>query len=223
MPTITVHHLENSRSHRVLWLLEELGLDYDIVEYARDPRTMRAPPELRQLHPLGKAPVVTIDDVVLAESGAIIEHFVELAGQLAPPSGTPEHRRYRYWLHYAEGSLMSPLLVRLIFDQISNAKLPFFVKPIAKGIVDKVESNFTRPELQNHFAFIEAELDGRPYFAGDDFSAADIQMSYAVQAGVARARLGDLPNASAWLARIQQRPAYQRAEQRGGANEIPGA
>ena len=135
---LIVHHLNNSRSQRILWLLEELGLPYEIVKYQRDPQTMLAPPELRRVHPLGKSPVVTVDGLTLAESGAIIETLVERYGdvRLAPPPGSPEAVRYRYWLHYAEGSAMPPLLLKLIFDRIGSAKMPFFAKPVAKGIVD---------------------------------------------------------------------------------------
>ena len=163
MATITVHHLENSRSLRILWLLEELGLPYDLVEYPRDPVTMRAPPALARLHPLGKASVVTVkegeaDPYVLAESGAIIEHFVEAEGRLAPPRGTAEHRAYRYFMHYAEGSLMPPLLLKLITGNVRTAKVPFLVKPVAKGIADKIDGTFTDPELKRHFDFLGGEL-----------------------------------------------------------------
>jgi glutathione S-transferase len=155
---ITVHHLNNSRSQRVLWLLEELELPYDIVRYERDPKTMLAPPELRKVHPLGKSPVVTTDEgLVLAESGAIIETLIERHGQgrLAPAAGSAEALRYRYWLHYAEGSAMPPLLLKLIFDRIESSKMPFFVKPVARMIAGKAKAGFVAPNLKTHLDFME--------------------------------------------------------------------
>lgn len=217
MPEIVVHHLEASRSLRLLWLLEELELDYEIRTYPRNPETMRAPPELRELHPLGKAPIVTIDGSVLAESGAIIEHVVARFGErLRPPEGTEALDRYRYFMHYAEGSLMAPLLVRLIFDKIRSARLPFFIKPISNTIVSKVDASFTMPEITRHTEFLEGTLADRPWFAGEDFTAADIQMIYPVEALFARGRSGGTPNLQAWLERAQARPAYQRAVDKGG-------
>lgn len=218
MPEIVVHALEKSRATRILWLLEELGVAYTIRSYARD-KNFRAPPELRAIHPLGKSPVVTVDGEVLAESGAIIEELVDTLGdgRLRPELGTPERRRYRYWLHYAEGSLMTPLLVKLITSRIRTAKVPFFVKPIARGIADKTDGNYTDPELQTHFAHIEAHLGEHDYFAGDAFSAADIQMAYGLVAGVDRAGLGgEVPNIAGWIDRIKGRDAYARAVEAGG-------
>ena len=218
MTTITVHHLNQSRSQRILWLLEELGLPYDIVRYQRDPKTMLAPPELKRIHPLGKSPVVVVDGEVLAESGAIIETLVERfgAGRLAPAPGTPEATRYRYWLHYAEGSAMPPLLLKLVFDRIASAPMPFFAKPVARGIVGKVMAGFVGPQLALHLGYMEGELKARDWFAGTTFSAADIQMSYPVQAAQERAGLTatDHPRLTAWLARIQARPAWMRARAR---------
>ncbi len=219
MQDIVVHHLERSRSHRVLWLLEELGLSYRLETYQRDPKTSRAPKALRAIHPLGKAPVVTFDDagtrVVLAESGAIIETLAEHVGKLMP-SGGAEARRARYYLHYAEGSLMPPLLVRLIFDKLSTAKVPFFIKPIVGGIVKKVDAAFTTPELELQFSFLDAELASREFLAGD-FSAADIQMSYPVVAGLARIDgTSRYPHVAAYATRLAARPAYQHAIKVGG-------
>lgn len=219
MPSVTVHHLERSRSHRVLWLLEELGVPYAIETYLRDPETMRAPPSLKEVHPLGKSPVVAIDGTIYAESGAILEHLVERFGEgrLRPAPDSDDHRRYRFFLHYAEGSVMPPLLVRLITDKVKGAKLPFFVKPIAKGIVAKIEESYTGPEIAGHLRFLEAELADRAFFAGDAFTAADVQMSYPIEAARERGGLGpSSPNLMAWLARIHERPAYQRAIERGG-------
>ena len=217
---LTVHHLNNSRSQRILWLLEELALPYEIVRYQRDAKTMLAPPELRRVHPLGKSPVVTSDDgLTLAESGAIIETVVERygQGQLAPVAGTPEALRYRYWLHYAEGSAMPPLLLKLVFDKIENTPMPFFVKPIAKAISGKAKSGFITPQIATHLDFMEAELGKSLWFAGDTFTGADIQMSFPVEAAQARGGLNaSRPKLMAYLERIHARPAYQRALERGG-------
>jgi len=223
MPDIVVHHLNNSRSQRVLWLLEELGLDYRIERYQRDPETMLAPDTLRRVHPLGKAPVIQDGATTLAETGAIIEYIVERygAGRLAPPPGSPERLRYTYWLHYAEGSAMPPLLLKLIFDRIESAKLPFFVRPIARGISRKVNGLFIGPQLKLHLDFIEAELGKGTWFAGDAFSAADIQMSFPMEIAVARGVLDvSRPNLTRYLDRIHARPAYQRALERGGPYEL---
>jgi glutathione S-transferase len=216
---LTLHHLNNSRSQRVLWLLEELGLDYQIQRYQRDATTMLAPASLRAVHPLGKSPVLTDGDMVLAESGAIVEAVIEQhgKGRLAPALGTPERLRYRYWLHYAEGSAMPPLLLKLIFDKIENTKMPFFVKPIAKAISANVKKSFILPQLKTHLDFMEAELGKSLWFAGDEFSGADIQMSFPIEAAQARGGLdSSRPNLMAYLARIRERPAYQRALEKGG-------
>ena len=216
---ITVHHLNNSRSQRVLWLLEELKLDYEVIRYERDEKTMLAPPALRKIHPLGKSPVISDGDITVAESGAIIEYLVDGPGkgQLKPEHGTAEQRRYTYWLHYAEGSAMPPLLMSLVFARIPKQPMPFFVRPIARGIADKVLTNFVNPQLKAHHDFLESELRDRDWFAGRHFTAADIQMSFPVEALAARGGLkkgkGML---GAWLERIHDRPAYQRALLRGG-------
>ncbi|MBB3179727.1 glutathione S-transferase [Variovorax sp. Sphag1AA] len=217
---ITVHHLDNSRSQRVLWLLEELGVPYEIVRYQRDPKTMLAPTSLRAVHPLGKSPVVTTEDgVTLAESGAIVETLIERYGQgrLIPPAGTPEAIRYRYWLHFAEGSAMSPLLLKLVFDRIEKARMPFFAKPIAKSIAQKAKTSFVMPNIRAHLDYIEAELGKSLWFAGDSFTGADIQMSFPVEAAAARGGLdASRPKLMAYLERIHARPAYQRGLERGG-------
>jgi glutathione S-transferase len=216
---ITVHHLNNSRSQRVLWLLEELGLPYEIQYYQRDPQTMLAPPELRAVHPLGKSPVITDGEVTVAESGAIVEYLVQTYGQgrLVPAEGTADKRRWTYWLHFAEGTAMSPLLMKLVFGRIQTAPMPFFVKPIAKGIAAKVLGSFVEPNLRSQLDFMEAELAQRAWFAGDEFSAADIQMSFPLEAAAQRAGLNaSRPHLMAWLGRIHARPAYQRALERGG-------
>jgi glutathione S-transferase len=217
---ITVHHLNNSRSQRVLWLLEELGLEYEVKRYQRDAKTMLAPPELRAVHPLGKSPVIADGENALAESGAIIEYLVERYGngRLIPPPQTPERLRYTYWLHYAEGSAMTPLLLSLIFRRMPTAPMPFFVRPLVRGIADKVKGSFVDPQLKLHFDYMESELARQVWFAGDEFSAADIQMSFPLEAGQARGLIdGSRPQLAAFLERAHARPAYQRAMKRGGA------
>lgn len=217
---LTVHHLNNSRSQRVLWLLEELGLPYEVVRYERDPKTMLAPPALKAVHPLGKSPVVVTEDgLVLAESGAIIETVIERYGQgrLAPPPGGAEALRYRYWLHYAEGSAMPPLLLQLMFGRIEQARMPFFAKPIARSIASGARKAFILPSIRTHLDFMEGELGKGEWFAGDHFTGADIQMSFPVEAARARGGLDESrPRLMAWLDRIHARPAYGRALERGG-------
>ncbi|RYZ01790.1 MAG: glutathione S-transferase [Comamonadaceae bacterium] len=222
---IVVHHLNNSRSQRVLWLLEELQLPYELRRYERDPKTMLAPPELRAVHPLGKSPVISDGELTLAESGAIIEYLADryAAGRLAPPAGTPERIRYSYWMHYAEGSLMPPLLLKLVFDQVEAARMPFFVKPVARGIADKVRNAFVLPNLRAHLDFLERELESADWFAGPEFSAADVQMSFPLEAARARGGLdAKRPRLMAWLERVHARPAYRKALERGGPYEIMG-
>ncbi len=216
---IIVHHLNHSRSQRILWLLEELGLAYEIRRYERDAKTMLAPPALREVHPLGKSPVITDGDLMLAESGAIIDYLVERygAGRLSPPAGTPEKLRYTYWLHYAEGSAMSPLLLKLVFDKIEKAPMPFFVKPIAKAISGKAKSSFIEPQIRQHLDYLEAELGKGAWFVGDEFSGADIQLSFVAEAAAARGGLNNSrPRLMNYLERIHARPAYVRALERGG-------
>ncbi|MGF6985708.1 glutathione S-transferase [Paraburkholderia atlantica] len=219
---LTVHHLNNSRSQRVLWLLEELSVPYGIKRYERDPKTMLAPPELRAVHPLGKSPVITDAGLTIAESGAIVEYLVDRygAGRFAPPPGTPERLRYTYWLHYAEGSAMPPLLLKLIARRIANASMPFFAKPIARKIAASLQANFVDPQLKLHFGYIDNELSATGWFAGNDFTAADVQMSFPLEAATARGITAQLPAISAFLQRIHARPAYQRALERGGKYEI---
>jgi glutathione S-transferase len=222
---ITVHHLETSRSQRVLWLLEELGVPYELKIYKRDPRTRLAPPELKQVHPLGKSPVITDGALVVAESGAILEYLAEtygdqargdLAGLLATP-GTPEHRQLRFWMHYAEGSLMNWLVMKLVFMTIPTQPMPFFVKPIARQLCNKVQAKLIDPNLKTSMDFMESHLGKNTWFAGEQMSLADFQMSFAVAALLARSNAArQCPNIAAWLARIEARPAYQRALAKGG-------
>ena len=214
---ITVHHLNNSRSQRVLWLLEELGVPYEIKRYQRDPKTMLAPASLRAVHPLGKSPVITEAGLTLAESGAIIEYLAEREGRLVPTLGSPEWKRYRYWMHYAEGSLMPPLLLKLVFDRIEKAKAPFFVRPVMRGIARTAKQSFVEPQIRLHLDYLEGELAKSTWFAGEEFSAADIQMSFPIEGAAARGGLdASRPNLIAFLERVHARPAYQRALQRGG-------
>lgn len=220
---ITVHHLNNSRSQRVLWLLEELGLDYTVIRYQRDRQSMLAPPELSKIHPLGKSPVVVDGDETLAESGAILEYLVErydTAHAFAPSPGTSERLRYRYWMHYAEGSAMPPMLLSLVFSRLKQAPMPFFAKPVAARIADKAMAGFVGPQLKLHLDYMENELGKAQWFAGNNFSAADIQMSFPLEAAAARAGLEGRPRMRAFLERIHARPAYQRALEQGGPFDL---
>ncbi|HDY98685.1 MAG TPA: glutathione S-transferase [Pseudomonas sabulinigri] len=222
---IVVHHLNNSRSQRILWLLEELGLEYEVKRYERDPKTMLAPPELKAIHPLGKSPVITDGELTLAESGAIIEYLVDKYGQgrLAPAAGSVERLRFTYWLHYAEGSAMSPLLLKLVFNKVESSPMPFFVKPFAKGIARKVKGSFVEPQIVQHLDYLNGELAATGWFSGDEFSAADVQMSFPLEAAAARGGLdGKWPNLMAFLQRIHERPAYKKALERGGEYDIIG-
>ena len=214
---ITVHHLERSRSQRVLWLLEELGLEYDIVRYKRDPKTLLAPAELRAVHPLGKSPVLVDGDLTLAESGAILEYLVGRNGEgLAPARGTPEHLRYTYWMHYAEGSMMPLLVLKLVAERIRTSPVPFFVRPVTRTISKRLSTSFVDPQLNRHLDHVEREMSGRSWFAGDSFSVADIQMSYPIEAADFRGVLGSRAQLGRFLTTIRARPAYQRALARGG-------
>jgi glutathione S-transferase len=220
---LTVHHLNNSRSQRILWLLEELGVPYEVRRYERDAATMLAPPELKAIHPLGKSPVIVDGDAVVAETGAIIEYLVDRygTGRLVPAAGSPEKLRYTYWLHYAEGSLMTPLLLRLVFNRLGSAPMPFFARPIARGIAAKVRGSFIDPQLRLHFDFVERELGRSTWFAGEAFTAADVQMSFPIEAAAARGVVdATRPCLTSFLTRIHERPAYRRALERGGAYSI---
>ena len=214
---VIVHHLNNSRSQRLLWLLEELGVLYDIKRYQRDPKTMLAPPELRKVHPLGKSPVITDGDVTLAESGAIMEYVLEKfgRGRLMPKPNSPEKLRFTYWMHFAEGSAMPPLVMKLVLDRMGKA--PLLVRPIAKAIVSRVHKGFIEPNINRQLDYMEAELSRSTWFAGSEFTAADIQMSFPVEAAAARAGLdARRPKLMEFLARIHAREAYRAALERGG-------
>ena len=222
---ITLYHLETSRSQRILWLLEELGVPYELKIYARDKATKLAPPALKAIHPLGKSPVITDGDEVIAESGAIIEYLVETYGQqpdsdlahLQPAPGTPAHRQCRFWMHYAEGSLMNWLVMKLVFGSIPTQPMPFFVRPVARAICTGVQQRLIDPNLATAVAFIEAHLGQHAWFAGPEITMADFQMSFAVEALASRAsQAGASPHLQAYLQRMRARPAYQRALAKGG-------
>ena len=222
---LTLHHLENSRSQRILWLLEELGVDYKIKRYKRDPKTSLAPPSLMKVHPLGKSPVITDDDITVAESGAIIEYLVGTYddGRLLPPENTPERLAYTYWLHYAEGTIMPFLLLSLILGKIETAPMPFFIKPVARGITGKVRSGFLNQNITRNLEFMEMTLNQSTWFCGEAMTAADIQMSFPVEAAEVRTDLArDYPSLKAWLERIHALPAYRAALKKGGPYELMG-
>ena len=217
---IVVHHLNNSRSQRVLWLLEELGLEYEVRRYQRNAKTMLAPPELRAVHPLGKSPVIEDAGQVMAESGAIIEYLAERYGEgrLAPVAGTPERLRYRYWMHFAEGTAQPPLLLKLLFDRLDKGPMPFFVRPVARAIAQRAKGSFVQPNIERNLDFMEGELAKSEWFAGSEFSAADVQMSFPLEAARVRGGLDEKrPRLMSFLERIHARPAYHRAVEKGGA------
>lgn len=216
---LVVHHLDRSRSHRVLWLLEELGVPYELKTYQRL-SNLRAPESLRAIHPLGKSPVVTDGSKVIAESAVILEYLLDTygRGRLRPTAGTEDFDRYRYFLHYAEGSVMNPLLLKLIFSMMPKQPMPIFVKPVASAIASKVLTTVVDPQLKLHLDFSERELAARPWFAGADFTAADVQMSFPIEAASARTKDFDrtYPRLSDFVARARARDGYRRAEERGG-------
>jgi glutathione S-transferase len=221
---LTVHHLNNSRSQRILWLLEELGCEYEVKRYPRDPRTLLAPPQLRAVHPLGKSPVLTDGERTLAESGAIIEYLLDTYGEgrLRPVPGSEARLRYSYWLHYAEGSAMPPLLLKLVFQRLPKAPVPALLRPLVRTVAARAQDSFIDPQLKTHIAYWEGELTRFAWFAGDEFSAADIQMSFPVAAATARCGAAIGEKVRAFTSRIQARAAYQRALERGGPFELPG-
>ncbi len=217
---IIIHHLNNSRSQRILWMCEEIGIVYQVKHYQRDSKTQLAPQELFDVHPLGKSPVITDEsngDVTIAESGAIIEYLAQNYGkELIPELGTDEYRQYIYWLHFAEGSLMPQMLLKLIFDKIKTAPMPFFVKPIAKGIANKVMDGYVGPNINNNMDFIENHLKENKWFAGDKLSGADIQMSFPLEAAMASNKSGGYPAIANYVDKIHARDAYKKALEIGG-------
>lgn len=220
---ITVHHLENSRSHRVIWLLEEMGAEYEVKRYARDPKTQLAPPELKAVHPLGKSPVITDGDETVAETGAIIEYLLEEhgEGQLIPPRRSAEYRRYSYWMHAAEGSVMPLVVMKLVFKATTKKPVPIMVRPITRAVASEVGKSYIDPSLDSILEYIEDQFADTPWFAGEEFSAADIMMSFPCEA--ADALIGitrKYPLIADFLNRAKARPAYQRALEKGGHYDL---
>ncbi|RUR29008.1 glutathione S-transferase family protein [Vreelandella nanhaiensis] len=221
---IHVHHLEKSRSHRILWLLEVLELDYDIHVYQRDTQTQQAPESLKSIHPLGKSPVITDEELVIAESGAIIDYLIQQYGdERIQPSADDirEWVEYRYWLHYAEGSLMPLLVMQLAFKKMPKQS-PWFIKPLVKGIGDTVSQRFLSPQIKQHLNVIEAHLANKGNFAGEWPSGADIQMSFPLQAIKATQSLVAYPAIAEFVQRIDGDPAWRRAVERAGPLTMPG-
>lgn len=220
---LTVHHLNQSRSQRVLWALEELGVPYQIVRYQRE-KTMLAPESLKKVHPLGKSPVIDDDGLIVAESGAILEYLQEKydSEQRFKPQEMPQKQDYRFWLHYAEGSLMPLLLMKLVFASLGKPPVPFGVRSIGKMLGKGVQKAYLNRQIETHARFIEAELEQRSWFAGNQLSMADIQMSFPVFALLARGGVENLPNLRAWKKRVEMRPAWQRAIVQGGPFDLPG-
>lgn len=214
---IIVHHLENSRSQRVLWLLEELGVDYEVKRYNRDPKTMLAPPELKAIHPLGKSPVIEDNGLIIAETGAIFEYILQTyaAGRLSAPAGTPEARKLTYWLHYAEGSAMPPLLLKLVFMRLPE-NVPGLLRGLIRKVTGQVEQQLIDPQLASHLAYWEGELAPTGWFVGGEFTAADIMMSFPLEAAASRGGAGKSAAVTDFLNRIHARAAYQRALEAGG-------
>mgnify|MGYP006377739099 CR=1 FL=1 len=222
---LTLHHLETSRSQRILWLLEELKIPYVVEIYKRDPQTRLAPPALKAIHPLGKSPVITDGEITVAESGAILEYLVETYGHLGkkelanltPAIGTEEHRQCRFWMHYAEGSLMNWMVMKLVFTTIPTQPMPFFVRPIASGMCKQVLKKLVDPNVTSGLAFMDQHLASHQWFAGDTLTVADFQMSFAVEAALARGSdASQYPHLQAYRERMLKRPAYQRAIKVGG-------
>lgn len=224
-PRVVVHHLEKSRSHRVLWLLEELGVPYRLQMHPRDPASRLAPASLRAVHPLGKAPVIELDGEVVAESAHILETLAETFEDVARAQGltlipalrTPAHRRYRFWLHYAEGSLMNWLVMQLVFRNLPRQPMPFFVRPVARGLCRAVQQRLIQPNLSTALAYIDSQLAQQPWFAGEQLTLADVQMAFAVEALVSLVDQAPAhPHVQAYLERVHARPAWQRALAQGG-------
>lgn len=215
---LTVHHLENSRSQRILWLLEELQLDYHVQRYERDPKTSLAPESLKTVHPLGKSPVLTDDEFVLAETGAIIEYLVRQHGngQLQPEPNTPEFWDYTYWLHAAEGSIMPLLVMKLIFNKTTEPPVPLLVRPISKAIAKEVGKSYLNPNLNTQLAYANEHLSQSAWFAGKQFTAADVMMSFPLEAAATRMDMSEYPKLEQFVATVKARPAYQKALAVGG-------
>jgi len=215
---LIVHHLENSRSHRILWLLEELGVDYEIKRYERDKTSNLAPPELLAVHPLGKSPVISDDDLTIAESGLIVEYLIGKYGngRLIPAAGTPAHLQFRYWMHYAEGTFMPLMIISLILNRIESAPVPFFLKPVTKQIASKAMAAYAGPNIKLNLAYLEEALQNSTWFCGDEMTGADILLSFPIEAAATRTDLSEYPALNEFRQRIRALPAYQRAIEKGG-------
>ncbi len=223
---ITLHHLENSRSQRILWMLEELGVEYRIKHYKRDPKTNLAPGSLKKVHPLGKSPVLVDDKQTLAESATIIEYLARSYGEgdWAPSPEDPGYWQFHYWMHYAEASLMPPLLVKLVFSKLREPPVPFFIRPLTGRIADEVDRSFTDRQIETHFSHVDAFLAENEWFSGKRISAADIQMSFPLEAALAKGTIAraNYPHIALWVNRVHQRPAWRRALEAGGEYEFAG-
>lgn len=216
---ITLHYLVDSRAQRILWMLEELGLEYELAVYQRDPKTQLAPESLKEVHPLGKSPVLSDGDKVIAESGAIVEYLAQRYGSEAWQVGAddPSYLDYIHWLHFAEGSLMPTFVMKRVHSVVLNQPMPFFVKPIARKIMQRLDDSFVAPNITNNLRYVEGHLSNHDWFAGNRLTAADIQMSFPLEASRSRRPEGlQLPAIDTWVDKIHQRPAYQRALKRGG-------
>ena len=205
---IVVHHLNDSRSQRILWLLEELGLPYEIKPYQRDAQTRLAPPELKKVHALGKSPVITDGNRTIIESGAIIDYVIRRhgGGRLQPAPETPAYDEYQQWMHYAEGSAMLPLMLNLYAARLGDAAAP--LRPRIDG------------EIANHLAYIDSSLKGHQFLVGDSLTGADIQMSFVGEVAGAFGQRAQYPNLDAWTKRLHERSAYKKALEKGGAYNL---
>ena len=216
---ITLHHLNNSRSQRIIWLLEELKLEFVIEFHKRDSKTYLAGDSLKAIHALGKSPVISDDQtgMTLAESGAIIEYLVQTYGKhLMPEQGSQAYWQYLYWLHFSEGSLMPPMVMNLVLSKMKDSPMPFFVKPIAKTIANQIVKQFSGPNIKRSLEFIEDHLSKNTWFCGDQLTGADVQMSFPLEASAARGMVDQYPNILAYVKRFQALPAYQAALAKGG-------
>lgn len=214
---IVLHHLNNSRSQRILWLLEELGVEYEVKAYKRDATTNLAPTTLKLIHPLGKSPVITDGEITIAESGAIIDYLIRTYGpHLMPEADTEAFRQYTYWLHFSEGTLMPPMVAKLVFDKVRTNAKPFFVKIIANKIADKVMGAYFGPNIQANMSYVNTHLQNNTWFAGDQLTGADFQMSFPLEASVARGVGKDFPHIAEFVAKVHARDAYKRALEKGG-------
>lgn len=223
---VVVHHLENSRSQRILWLLEELGIEYEVKRYDRNKKTNLAPPELLAVHPLGKSPVITDNDVVIAETGTIVEYLIDGYGdgRFKPAAGTPEFLRYRYWVHAAEGTFMPFFVMQLVLSALTGPAVPFFIRPISRKLVGEIHKRFLGPNIKNNLDYMESVLADSEWFAGNELTGADFMMVFVAEAGSVRAGVADnYPNIQAWLDKVHAREGYQSALERGGPYQLMSA